>query len=26
MLRQRAADFSYRACADGYWHLFRSLV
>jgi glycosyltransferase involved in cell wall biosynthesis len=26
LLRQRAADFSYRACADSYWRLFRTLV
>ncbi|MFL5253393.1 MAG: glycosyltransferase [Rhodopila sp.] len=25
VLRQRAADFSYTACADAYWRLFRSL-
>jgi glycosyltransferase involved in cell wall biosynthesis len=26
MLRARARDFSYDACADAYWNLFRSLV
>ncbi len=26
LLRTRARDFTYRACADNYWHLFQSLI
>jgi len=26
LLRVRASEFTYRACADNYWHLFQSLI